>query len=87
MKYKCMTCEQERPRSDMLAVRISFSEIKPVKIIKSRVVGWMCSDCRELDPYWNRPPYSATPGAEQQGVSDAEGQTEGLPKPEEAYRC
>lgn len=88
MKYNCMTCERERPRSEMLAVRVTFSSIKPTKLIRSRVIGWMCSACRESDPNWNRPPYAATPGAEQQGVTDAtESEEEGLSSQQDAARA
>lgn len=63
--YKCSTCGKEKPRADLLAKRVAFTTIKPVRTIRSRVTGWVCSLCRAEDPDWNQPKYSGSPGAEQ----------------------
>ena len=64
--YKCSVCQQPKERDDLMAKRVTFSTIKPVKMIRSRVVGWVCSTCRKADPVWNSPRYSATPGVTEQ---------------------
>ena len=63
-EYRCSVCQQVKPRADLLAKKVSFTTIKPVLTKRSRVVGWVCSVCRENDPDWNQPKYSG-PGGEQ----------------------
>ena len=60
--YKCSVCGRERPRADLLSKKVSFTTIKPVRTVLSRVVGWVCSDCRALDPVWTSAKYADSPG-------------------------
>jgi hypothetical protein len=60
--YRCAVCKQEKPRDDLLSKKVSFTTIKPVRTVLSRVVGWVCSSCRESDPIWTSKKYVDSPG-------------------------
>lgn len=62
IKYVCSDCKRTRERSDLLAKRVTFTTLRPVKIIRSRTVGWVCSECREKDPAWTQPRLVDAPG-------------------------
>lgn len=64
-EYRCTECGRVRPRSDLLAKKVSFTTIKPVRIVRSRVVGWVCSRCRDYDDAWNAKAYADSPGNNQ----------------------
>lgn len=71
-KYLCSVCKRERPRADLLSKKVSFTTIKPVRTVLSRVVGWVCSDCRAVDPVWTSAKYADSPGmADMKKVTDA----------------
>jgi hypothetical protein len=62
MNYACTICKLQKPRSDLLARRVSFTTIKPIRIVRSRTTDWVCSDCREKDPAWTSPKWETSPG-------------------------
>jgi hypothetical protein len=68
--YKCTACTRVVPRSDLLAKRVAFTTIKPVHTVRSRVVAWLCSACRDKDPAWTAPAYASTPGGQQQRTAE-----------------
>jgi hypothetical protein len=72
MKYTCGTCKKDKPREDLLAKRVTFTTLKPVKTIRSRTVGWICSECRPQDPAWTQTAFSAAPGYEGTKYADGE---------------
>lgn len=60
--YRCTNCGEEKPREDLLARRVVFTTIKPVRTVLSRVTGWWCGSCRAQDPIWNSEPRVNSPG-------------------------
>jgi hypothetical protein len=69
--YKCYVCQQEKPRADLLAKRTTFSTIRPVKLVRSRVIGWECSGCRAVDPTWTSEPFKNSPGMADTKLADS----------------
>jgi hypothetical protein len=54
-KYKCSSCGEVTERDDLLAKKVLFTTMgEGARIKRSRVVGWLCPNCREKDPEWNR---------------------------------
>ena len=62
IRYVCSVCKRERERNDLLAKRVTFTTLRPVKTITSRTVAWICSECRANDPAWTQPIRNAAPG-------------------------
>lgn len=71
IRYHCTNCGQPKERSELLARRVVYATIKPVKTVRSRVVGWWCEPCRRTDPAWTRPAHTSV-GVEQQRKKDSE---------------
>ena len=56
---RCTGCDQITSPELMVIKQVNFLErTKRGKIIKSRVVAWLCEDCTEKDADFNLPAYS-----------------------------
>lgn len=64
IKYICTNCHRlTKGRDDLTAKRITFSTVSNgQKLLRSRTIAWLCHECREADPDWNRPALSSSPG-------------------------
>lgn len=63
IKYQCTVCKRTVPREQLTAKRISFQTMgERFKTLRSRVIGWLCEDCREKDSIWNLPKRQSAPG-------------------------
>jgi hypothetical protein len=61
--YRCSKCEQAKERDDLVVRRVQYLTMgKPPKTLRSRVDAWLCRECAEADPAWQRPLHSASPG-------------------------
>lgn len=62
-EYKCSFCKREVDRADLVAMRVQFTSMgKPTKLLKSRVVSWLCPDCIKFEPEWTSEPWRKSPG-------------------------
>ncbi len=61
-EYKCSDCGKIESRDLLTAKKVTIQEIgvRP-KILRSRIIGWMCPACVAGDADWKREPY-ASPG-------------------------
>ena len=56
---RCSGCNQITSLELLAIKQVSFLErTKRGKVIKSRVVAWLCEECMEADPDFQLPPYS-----------------------------
>jgi hypothetical protein len=63
IQYKCSVCGREEQREDLTVKRVSFQTMGiKFRTIRSRVVAWLCDDCRSEDVAWNMPKAAASPG-------------------------
>lgn len=61
--YRCSSCQQVKPRDELVVKRVQYVTMgKSPKVLRSRVVGWLCQHCVEQQAEWNRPIHSASPG-------------------------
>lgn len=62
-EYKCTECKQVTLKKLLYAKKVVFSPIGAgTKIIKSRTVAWLCNECIELDPDYQREAFNKSPG-------------------------
>ena len=61
-EYKCTRCNKSEKRELLSAKKVSFQElgVRP-RIIRSRIVAWLCPPCVARDEDWRQDAY-ATPG-------------------------
>ncbi len=63
IEYKCTVCGKQEIREDLTVKRVSFQTMGVKwKILRSRVVAWLCDDCRDADEVWLMPKAAASPG-------------------------
>lgn len=56
----CSRCGKRVPTAEAVAKRVTFTTIpKPIKVVRSRTLEWLCRPCAEGDPVWSMPPYSS----------------------------
>jgi hypothetical protein len=61
--YKCTFCENVVERDTLTAMRVQFTTMgKPTKVLKSRVVSWLCPQCIQYEPQWKSDPWLQSPG-------------------------
>lgn len=61
--YRCTKCNQPTLKALLTVKKVVFSPIGAgTKITKSRTVEWLCNECLELDPDWNREKFNGSPG-------------------------
>jgi hypothetical protein len=61
--YTCMTCNEVKPRDQLLARRVTWFEMgRAGKAVRSRTTGWQCRSCAEKDGDWQRDPLADSPG-------------------------
>jgi len=54
--YKCSSCGATHERDRLTVKRALFLGFgRNAKALRSRVVAWLCDDCRATDPDWSRP--------------------------------
>ena len=62
-EYRCSCCGQITLKDLLQAKKVIFSPIGAgAKITKSRTVAWLCNECVEVDPDWNREKFTGSPG-------------------------
>jgi hypothetical protein len=55
-RYKCSVCRRPTPRDRLTVKRALFLGFgRNSKSLRSRVVAWLCDECREVDEDWTRP--------------------------------
>lgn len=64
--YRCGACNQEKPKEELLAKRVTFAELGTNKVVRSRTTSWLCRGCREQDAAWTQPQYTS-PGMVDRG--------------------
>lgn len=53
--HECTRCGKYKQRSDISVKRSVFMTFgRNPKTIRSRVVAWLCDECRAADPDWTR---------------------------------
>lgn len=59
-EYKCSKCGKSEKRELLTAKKVQFLElgIKP-RVLKSRLIDWLCPACVAKDPDWKRPAYDS----------------------------
>lgn len=61
--YECTRCGGSFKRDALTVKRVDFATMgEGFKRLKTRTVGWLCKSCREIDPDWNLPARSTSPG-------------------------
>lgn len=54
-EYRCTRCEKVADRDQLTVKRVSFHTMgRENKRLRQRTLGWLCRDCREKDPEWNK---------------------------------
>lgn len=60
---RCTECRLTCSKILLTAKRIQFTEVtNHKKVLKSRVVAWLCEKCRDADPDWQLEAREAAPG-------------------------
>jgi hypothetical protein len=61
------SCTRCGSRTDELTVKkVLFAPLgKGQRVIRSRVVDWLCDECRQTDPAWREPMYASITGRTQ----------------------
>lgn len=53
--YVCSSCGREQEREALTVKKAMFKMFgRNGRVLRSRVVAWLCSDCREKDIDWTR---------------------------------
>lgn len=57
---KCTNCGNHCSK-ELLTIRkvIFTARTQPSKVLKSRTTDWLCEECRDEDPDWNRKAFDA----------------------------
>lgn len=54
-RYVCTFCLTETDRKDLLVKKVLFTEMGAGgKLVRSRVVNWLCPNCTVKDPDWTQ---------------------------------
>lgn len=54
--YRCTRCGTPTARGSLVVKKVSFARMgEGAKLIRSRVLDWLCPSCTVADPDWNRP--------------------------------
>lgn len=68
LEYVCTNCSKSVERDNLTVKKVAFAEMGVGgKIIRSRVIGWLCVDCLTSDVDWNREAFQlqrSIPGGE-----------------------
>lgn len=63
IKYVCGNCGQTKTKATLTVKRVQFLEMgENGKLLKTRVVEWLCEDCRAEDPAWSQDKLFGSPG-------------------------
>lgn len=61
-RYICTSCGQDYERESLLAKKVSFTQMGAGgKLVRSRVVDWLCPACTVKDDDWNQTAASGSP--------------------------
>lgn len=53
--YRCSVCGREKKREELTVKKVNFQTMgQGARIIRSRVLGWLCKSCLSNDPVWNQ---------------------------------
>jgi DNA-directed RNA polymerase subunit RPC12/RpoP len=68
--YRCAACGREFDREGLRVKRVQFTAMGvPAKLIRSRVIKWLCDDCMHKDDDFIRAPLSDSPGFQDTGLA------------------
>lgn len=66
---RCTECTNICSKILLTAKRIQFVALEnQKKVLRSRVVAWLCEDCLAKDPEWNLTAREAAPGYKSAGL-------------------
>ena len=60
--YDCSTCGRDVGQDKLVVKRVQFLSLASKKLIRTRVLRWVCVDCIERDEMYQLPARSTTPG-------------------------
>ena len=58
-EYSCSECGATPGRENLFVKRVQFTTMgEGARVIRSRVVGWLCGPCTAGDPDYKREPFA-----------------------------
>lgn len=56
--YTCTGCGATPGRDGLSVKKVIFTEMGAGgRVLRSRVVDWLCDNCLKTDPHWNQPKF------------------------------
>lgn len=73
INYACTVCNEPKDRDALIVKRIQFREMGVGgKVIKTRVIAWLCTICLSADPDNDIPAYETAPGTDAKKYHEGE---------------